>query len=86
MPETTKLLLAFGADINTMNDDSASLQIVCSRNFDEVAELLLELGCDTKVKDYRSHYYTPFTMLHVTTMINLLRCYFSTVLIPMKTR
>ena len=47
-----KLLIAFGADVDTKNDrHETPLQIAAQLNLDHVAEYLLELGCEPKVKD-----------------------------------
>ena len=55
--ELSKLLIAYGADINIRNSRfETPLQIACSRNYDKVAELFLELGCETNVKNTYSHY------------------------------
>lgn len=73
--EVCKLFLTYGADINTINDRSETpLQIACSRNFDKVAELLLELGCETDVKDVKMY----SSLHHAACNDNS----FSTVLIP----
>ena len=54
--ETVKLLLSFGADINAENFRSETpLKLACLMNFDQAAELLLELGCKTRNEDS----YTP---------------------------
>ena len=56
--EIVKLLIAYGADINTKSDSSdRPLAIACSENLDKVAELFLELGCDANVQS--NDLYTP---------------------------
>ena len=81
MMEVAKLLVTFGAVVNTLNNRSETpLQIACYRNFDEVAKLLLELGSQRTLKTW--HRTLPFTMPPVTSVVNFFRFYFSTVLIP----
>ncbi len=51
--EIAKLLLMHGADFNIRNARfQTPLQIACLMNYDKVAELLLELGCETNVYVY----------------------------------
>ena len=79
--EMCKFLIAFGADINMKGIGSNSpLLIATELNIDNLAELLLELGCETQVGNDNS--LSP-VHLRETTMENLLKCCFSAVLGPM---
>ena len=53
--EIVKVLLQFGADVNTKNDRwETPLLIAVRMNLENVSELLLELGCDAKARDLDS--------------------------------
>lgn len=53
--EIVKVLLQFGADVNTKKDRWETLLLIAVRmNLENVAELLLELGCDAKAGDLGS--------------------------------
>ena len=53
--EIVKVLLQFGADVNTKNDRWETPLLIAVRiNLENVAELLLELGCDAKARDLDS--------------------------------
>ncbi|KAL9983845.1 hypothetical protein ACROYT_G006085 [Oculina patagonica] len=54
--EIVKLLISFGADINTKNNMLVTpFQIAAKRSLQQVAELLLEYGCETKTRDVFSY-------------------------------
>lgn len=53
--EIVKVLLQFGADVDTKNDRWETPLLIAVRiNLENVAELLLELGCDAKARDLDS--------------------------------
>lgn len=54
---TIKLLISYGADINSNKGCETALHIAIEKNYNEIAKILIENKADVNIKDY--NFYTP---------------------------